>query len=169
MIFDRFQELKMFCDAQRSQGKTIVFTNGAFDLFHIGHLDSLERAALYGNILVVGVNSDASVKALKGESRPIIPCAERMAILDGLAVVSAVCPFDDETPKRIIEEAVQPHVIVKGGHYKIHEIVGHEFVLPRGGEVYSLPIVVDQSTSAIAKKIREMPEEEREIRPGVVH
>lgn len=169
MIFDRFQELKMFCDAQRSLGKSIVFTNGAFDLFHIGHLDSLERAALYGDILVVGVNSDASVKALKGDSRPIIQCAERMAILDALKVVDAVCPFDEETPKRIIEEAVQPDVIVKGGHYKIHEIVGHEFVLPRGGMVYSMPIMVEQSTSKIAKRIREMPEEERIIRPGIVH
>jgi len=135
MIFDRFKELKMFCDAQRLLGRTIVFTNGAFDLFHIGHLDSLERASFYGDILVVGVNSDASVKALKGDSRPIIPCAERMAILNALRFVDAVCPFDEETPKAIIEEAVQPDVVVKGGHYKIHEIVGHEFVLPRGGEV----------------------------------
>ena len=139
---------------QRAAGKKVVFTNGVFDMLHNGHLDSLRRAAAEGDVLIVGVNSDACVKRLKGPGRPILAEDQRLKVLSAIHCVDAVVLFDEDTPKEIIE-AVAPDVLVKGGHYTIPEIVGHEFVLDRGGKVLSLPLLSGHSTSNLVDVIRE--------------
>ncbi|MDX1970996.1 MAG: D-glycero-beta-D-manno-heptose 1-phosphate adenylyltransferase [Candidatus Sumerlaeia bacterium] len=138
----------------RAAGKKVVFTNGVFDMLHNGHLDSLRRAAAEGDVLIVGVNSDACVKRLKGPGRPILAEDQRLKVLSAIHCVDAVVLFDEDTPKEIIE-AVAPDVLVKGGHYTIPEIVGHEFVLDRGGKVLSLPLLSGHSTSNLVDVIRE--------------
>lgn len=154
IICETFDELKDFCERQHRTGASVVFTNGVFDLIHAGHLDSLRRAKAEGDVLVVGVNSDASVRRLKGEGRPILPLDQRLRILAAFEYVDAVAAFEEDTPARIIEVVV-PDVLVKGGHYQIHEIVGHEFVQKRGGKVLSLPLLEGQSTSAMIEAIKE--------------
>jgi rfaE bifunctional protein nucleotidyltransferase chain/domain len=139
---------------QRAAGKKVVFTNGVFDMLHNGHLDSLRRAAAEGDVLIVGVNSDACVKRLKGPGRPILAEDQRLKVLSGIHCVDAVVLFEEDTPKEIIE-AVAPDVLVKGGHYTIPEIVGHEFVLDRGGKVLSLPLLSGHSTSNLVDVVRE--------------
>ena len=136
----------------RARGLSVVFTNGVFDLLHNGHLDSLRRARAEGDVLVVGVNDDESVRRLKGPSRPILPLDQRLRILAALECVDGVVAFHEETPAKIIE-AVAPDVLVKGGHYHIHEIVGHEFVLDRGGRVLSLPLLPGRSTTGLIERI----------------
>lgn len=129
----------------------IVFTNGCFDLLHIGHVRYLQEAKRQGDILVVGVNSDRSVKALKGPSRPIQNEADRAEILAALACVDYTIVFDEETPEILIQ-SVMPDVLVKGGDWKIEQIVGSEFVLSRGGQVKSLLFVDGKSTTKIIEK-----------------
>ncbi|HMX63540.1 MAG TPA: adenylyltransferase/cytidyltransferase family protein [Candidatus Sumerlaeota bacterium] len=152
-IFHDRDALKRYCADKRAAGLKVVFTNGVFDLFHVGHLDSLRRARAQGDVLVVGLNSDASVKRLKGEGRPILPLDQRMRLMAAFEMVNAVASFDEDTPARIIED-VAPDVLVKGGHYQIHEIVGHEFVQARGGIVLSLPLVDQRSSSLIVDRIK---------------
>lgn len=142
-----------WAELQRDSGKKVVFTNGVFDLLHNGHLDSLRRAAAEGDVLIVGVNSDACVHRLKGPGRPILAEDQRLKVLSAIHCVQAVVLFDEDTPKEIIE-AVKPDVLVKGGHYTIPEIVGHEFVLDRGGKVLSLPLLEGYSTSNIVGEIQ---------------
>ncbi len=153
VIEDR-DELRAFCEEQRGLGLRLVFTNGVFDLIHAGHLDSLKRAKAEGDLLVVAVNSDESVQRLKGKGRPILPLDQRMAVIAALEMVGAVCSFDEDTPKEIIE-VVRPEVLVKGGHYEVHEIVGHEFVQSYGGKVLSLPLLEGRSTTNIVRSIQE--------------
>jgi rfaE bifunctional protein nucleotidyltransferase chain/domain len=153
LVFNDRADLKAFCDDRRKAGCSIVFTNGVFDLFHVGHLDSLRRARALGDVLVVGLNSDASVKRLKGAGRPILPLDQRMRLLASFEFVSAVSFFEEDTPARIIED-VAPDVLVKGGHYQIHEIVGHDFVQARGGTVHSLPLVDARSSTLIINTIK---------------
>ena len=138
---------------QRRAGRKVVFTNGVFDLLHAGHVDSLRRAAAEGDILIVGLNDDESVRRLKGPGRPILPLDQRLRVLAGLASVGAVVAFSEDTPAEIIE-AVAPDVLVKGGHYTVPEIVGHEFVLERGGRVLSLPLLPDCSTTGLIEEIK---------------
>ncbi|MGF1571538.1 MAG: adenylyltransferase/cytidyltransferase family protein [Sumerlaeia bacterium] len=138
---------------QRDLGKRVVFTNGVFDLLHNGHLDSLRRAAAEGDVLIVGVNNDACVQRLKGPGRPILAEDQRTKVLSAIHCVDAVVLFGEDTPKEIIE-AVKPDVLVKGGHYTIPEIVGHEFVLDRGGKVLSLPLLEGHSTTNIVGEIQ---------------
>lgn len=139
----------------RFLGKKIVFTNGCFDILHRGHLDYLSKAASLGNILVIGVNTDASVKRLKGETRPVNNEQDRLFQLASLMFVDAVCLFDEDTPKDLIE-AVKPDILVKGGDYTIDQIVGAEFVLNHGGKVEVIPFVEGYSTTSIIQTIQKL-------------
>lgn len=138
----------------KARGKRIVFTNGCFDLLHLGHLRYLSEAKNLGDVLVVGLNSDVSVKGLKGDSRPILPEAERKEMLLGLKPVDFVCVFSESTPLELIKH-VNPDVLVKGGDYAIEQIVGHEYVQAQGGRVLSLSFVSGYSSSELIKKILE--------------
>jgi rfaE bifunctional protein nucleotidyltransferase chain/domain len=135
----------------RAQGRKVVFTNGCFDLLHLGHVDYLEHARHLGDALVVGLNTDASVSCLK-PGRPIQDETARARILASLAFVDAVVLFGEPTPLALIE-LVQPDVLVKGDDYKIDGIVGHELVLNRGGQVLTVPLVPGYSTSRIVERI----------------
>jgi rfaE bifunctional protein nucleotidyltransferase chain/domain len=130
----------------------VVFTNGCFDVLHPGHIDLLERARSLGDRLVVGLNSDASVRAIKGPGRPIIPQEDRALVLRALRAVDEVIVFDEETPARLIEE-LGPDVLVKGGDWPVEKIVGAESVLRRGGRVVSLPFRRPYSTTALAGRM----------------
>lgn len=137
----------------RAAGRTVVFTNGVFDLIHPGHVRYLAEARRLGDALIVGVNSDRSVRAVKGSGRPVTPEAERAEILSALASVDAVVVFDEETPHAIISR-IQPDVLVKGADWAIDAIVGRELVEARGGRVVRIPLARGYSTSAILKRIR---------------
>ena len=141
-------------DRLRASEKTVVFTNGVFDLLHRGHAEYLEEARALGDRLVVGVNTDASVRRLKGPSRPIVGEQDRAALVRALACVDLVVLFDDDTPERLIE-AVRPDVLVKGADYAPEAIVGREFVESHGGRVTTIPLREGLSTSEIVKRIRE--------------
>lgn len=132
----------------------IVFTNGCFDVIHPGHVDFLERASKLGDRLVVGINSDDSVKAIKGPQRPLITQDERARVLRSLRFVDEVLVFDETTPERLIKE-IKPQVLVKGGDWPIEQIVGSEFVILNGGEVFSLPLHGNFSTTSIVERVRE--------------
>jgi D-beta-D-heptose 7-phosphate kinase/D-beta-D-heptose 1-phosphate adenosyltransferase len=135
----------------KRRGRRVVFTNGCFDLLHVGHLALLERARSLGDALVVGVNSDRSVRRLKGEGRPIVPLAERMEILAGLRAVDYVVPFAEATPARLIA-ALLPDVLVKGGDYSRSEIVGRDTVEEAGGRVVTVPLRRGRSSSLLIRR-----------------
>jgi D-beta-D-heptose 7-phosphate kinase/D-beta-D-heptose 1-phosphate adenosyltransferase len=136
----------------KKKGRRIVFTNGCFDLLHLGHIRYLEKAKSLGDILVVGVNSDRSVQSLKGPGRPILPEEERAEILSSLACVDYVTVFDELTPLELIS-SLQPHILVKGGDWSKEAIVGKEVVEQSGGEVISLPFIEGSSTSSLIETI----------------
>src|SRR5499427_9061920 len=138
----------------KRNGRRVVFTNGCFDLLHPGHLETLEKARSLGDALVVGVNSDRSVREMKGAGRPILPEQERAEILSALECVDAVVIFDEPTPREIIS-VLLPDVLVKGGDWASDQIVGREEVEAAGGRVVSIPIVPGYSTTTILKDIRE--------------
>lgn len=138
--------------AKSRQGRKVVFTNGCFDLLHVGHVRYLQEAKEQGDILVVGLNSDSSVAALKGSDRPVQCEEDRAEILLSLSAVDYVVLFSQPTPIDLIK-AIQPDVLVKGGDWKIEQIVGSEFVIGRGGEVKSLSFVQGRSSSSIIGKI----------------
>jgi D-glycero-beta-D-manno-heptose 1-phosphate adenylyltransferase len=138
----------------RAAGKQIVFTNGVFDLLHPGHVRYLQQARSLGDALVVGVNSDRSVRANKGPHRPITPEDERVEIVAALRTVDEVVLFDEETPQAIID-ALRPDVLVKGADWAENAIVGREVVEARGGRVIRIPIEAGHSTTAIVQRIRE--------------
>lgn len=146
-----FGELKAVVGRYRSENKKIVFTNGCFDLLHIGHVTYLEEARALGDVLIVGVNSDASVSKLKGPSRPLQNESDRSCILAALKAVDHTVIFSEETPLELIKE-ITPDVLVKGGDWKIDQIVGSDFVLKNGGEVKSLNFVAGRSTTALIEK-----------------
>lgn len=150
-----FQDDKSLINHLKScrSGKKIVFTNGCFDLLHVGHVRYLVEAKSLGDILVVGINSDASVKKLKGPDRPIQSETDRGEILSALAAVDFVTLFNDETPEKLIER-VRPDVLVKGGDWTIDKIVGSKFVLSYGGQVKSLQFIQGRSTSLLIEKSR---------------
>ena len=137
----------------RLLGKKIVFTNGVFDILHQGHIASLSEAASYGNILIVGVNADASVKRLKGETRPINSEQSRALVLASLVMIDAVLIFEEDTPLHLITN-ILPDVLVKGGDYTVEQIVGAKEVIANGGEVKIAPIVEGFSTTRIIEKMR---------------
>ena len=133
-------------------GQRVVMTNGCFDILHPGHVSYLQQASAQGDLLVVAVNDDDSVRRLKGATRPINPTADRMAILAALGCVEFVVPFSEDTPARLIE-AVAPDVLVKGGDYKVEEIAGHKSVVARGGRVITLDFVEGHSTSGMLARL----------------
>ena len=139
---------------EKRNGRRVVFTNGCFDLLHPGHIRALELARALGDALIVGLNSDSSVRQLKGEGRPIISEAERAEILTALESVDAVVIFDELTPREVISRLL-PDVLVKGGDWPGDRIIGREEVEATGGRVVSVPVVPGYSTSAILRKIRE--------------
>ena len=146
-------ELILHASTHKRNGQRVVFTNGCFDLLHPGHIRGLEQARALGDVLVVAINSDSSVKFLKGIDRPIIPENERAEILAALDAVDYVVVFDEITPREIIAR-VLPDVLVKGGDWGENEIVGREEVEAAGGRVVSIPLEPGYSTSAIIEKIR---------------
>lgn len=143
------------CNAWRATDQKIVFTNGCFDILHHGHLDLLAKAADLGNYLVVGLNTDNSVCRLKGPERPVTNEQDRAFQLASLLCVDAVCLFDEDTPKELIE-AIQPDVLVKGGDYTIDKIVGADFVMSHGGKVEVIPFVQGYSTTSLIARIKKL-------------
>ncbi len=138
----------------QGQGQKVVFTNGCFDLLHLGHVRYLEEARSLGDALIVGVNTDDSVKRLdKKPPRPINPEGDRAALVAAMACVDRVVLFSEETPLELIT-AVQPDILVKGADYRLEEIVGREVVRARGGEVQVIPLVPGYSTTALLTRIR---------------
>ena len=140
---------------EKRNGKKVVFTNGCFDLLHPGHVRSLETARSLGDVLIVGINSDESVRTLKGEGRPVTPEQERAEILANLECVDAVLIFDELTPQRVVA-ALVPDVLVKGGDWPGDQIVGREEVEAAGGKVVLVEVVPGHSTTEILRKIREI-------------
>lgn len=137
----------------RAAGRTVVFTNGVFDLIHPGHIRYLAEAHRLGDALIVGVNSDRSVRSVKGPGRPVTPEAERAEILSALAAVDAVVVFDEETPHEVISR-IQPDILVKGADWAMDAIIGRDVVEAHGGRVVRIPLARGYSTSAILKRIR---------------
>jgi D-beta-D-heptose 7-phosphate kinase/D-beta-D-heptose 1-phosphate adenosyltransferase len=138
---------------RRAAGARVVFTNGCFDLLHPGHVRYLEAARALGDVLVVGLNEDASVRRLKGAGRPILRLTERAEVLAGLAAVDYVVPFPEDTPLRVIE-ALTPDILVKGADWAADAIVGREVVVERGGRVERVDVVPGVSTTEIVRRIR---------------
>ncbi len=146
------QELDEKLKTWRVQGHKIVFTNGCFDLLHLGHVDYLEKARQLGDKLVLGLNTDNSISRIKGPNRPLQDEVSRARIMASLLFVDAVVLFNDDTPLELIT-AVQPDILVKGDDYTVEQIVGHEVVKARGGEVKTVPLVKGYSTTKIVNKI----------------
>ncbi len=153
-IYSR-ENLVRECNVWRTTGKKIVFTNGCFDILHHGHLDLLARAAGFGNILVVGVNTDSSVHRLKGPTRPVTNEQDRAFQVASLLCTDAVCLFDEDTPEALIK-MIKPDVLVKGGDYTIDKIVGADFVQTRGGSVEIIPFVNGYSTTSLIERIQRL-------------
>jgi len=149
------EELPRIIEQLRLKSNKIVFTNGCFDLLHLGHIDYLSKAADCGDILIVGVNNDSSLRLLgKGNHRPIQDQTSRSTIIAALHFVDYVVLFGEATPYELIK-LVQPDVLVKGADYKLEDIAGHDIVLARGGEVKRIDLLEGHSTSLIEKKIKE--------------
>ncbi|MCD5401296.1 D-glycero-beta-D-manno-heptose 1-phosphate adenylyltransferase [candidate division NPL-UPA2 bacterium] len=146
-------ELKKIVEKERAAGEKIVFTNGCFDLIHVGHIRYLQEAKGRGDLLIVAVNSDQSVRKLKGEGRPLVPEGERAEIISALASVDYVVIFPQETPAEIIA-LLKPDILVKGKDYRKEEIVGRETVEAGGGEVVTIPLSEGHSTKGLLEKIR---------------
>ena len=145
-------ELAIALQHRRQQGERIVFTNGCFDLLHVGHIQYLQQARAMGDCLVVGLNDDASVRLLKGEKRPLLPQDERARLLAALACVDYVTIFSEATPMALIE-FLRPHILVKGGDYTLDTVVGRKEVEAYGGEVRIVPYVSGVSTTGIIDNV----------------
>lgn len=141
-------ELKAIRSKLKTEGKKVVFTNGVFDLIHAGHVDYLSKAKKLGDILIVGLNSDESVKRIKGYKRPILKQEERAFVLSNLKPVNYVIFFDEDTPEKLISEII-PDILVKGADWAVEKIVGRELVEMNGGKVMNIEFVNDQSTTKI--------------------
>jgi len=148
------KEIKLIREQLKQQNKKVVFTNGCFDLIHSGHVDYLVKAKEMGDVLILALNSDSSIKSIKGDKRPILKQDERAFIVSNLKPVDYVTFFNEDTPAEIISELV-PDVLVKGADWAIEKIVGREIVEVNGGEVKTINFVNDQSTSNIIKIIKE--------------
>lgn len=149
--FER-SEIDKILTIWRFKNQKIVFTNGCFDIIHRGHIEYLAKAASLGNQLVIGLNTDASVKRLKGATRPVQDEQTRALVLASFSFVSKVIMFDEDTPRDLIN-LVQPDVLVKGGDYKPEDIVGYDIVTSNGGEVITIELVVGYSTTSIIHKL----------------
>ena len=150
-ILDR-EQLRRACVVWNFKDRKVVFTNGCFDILHLGHIEYLAKAAELGDVLVIGMNSDSSVHRIKGESRPINDEHSRSMVLASLEFVTAVVLFDEETPYELIK-TIQPDILVKGKDYKIEEIAGHDIVLAKGGRVETIKLTPGYSTTSIERKI----------------
>ncbi len=146
------KELKAIVKQLKKEKKRIVFTNGCFDLLHPGHIYYLKEAKKRGNILILGLNSDASVRKLKGKGRPLISQKGRVSILSSLDFIDYITIFSERTPERLIKEII-PDILVKGGDYKKEEVVGSKFVESKGGKVIIIPYLKGYSTTNLIKKI----------------
>lgn len=147
------EEASRILNMWRFRNERIVFTNGCFDILHRGHVEYLAKAAALGTKLIVGLNTDASVRRLKGNSRPVNDEQSRALVLASLLFVDEVILFDTDTPRELIE-FVQPDVLVKGGDYRPEDIVGHDIVTARGGEVVTIPLTEGYSTTSIIEKMK---------------
>jgi len=145
-------ELKKIIAQLKTKGKKIVFTNGCFDILHYGHVKYLEDAKNKGDILVVAINTDASVKKIKGEKRPIVNQADRARVISGLASVDYVVLFNQETPLEVITQ-LKPDILVKGGDWKKEKIVGAGIVTGSGGKVFTINFLKNRSTTGLIKRI----------------
>jgi D-glycero-beta-D-manno-heptose 1-phosphate adenylyltransferase len=146
-------EIKVLRKSLKKQTKKVVFTNGVFDLIHAGHVDYLSKAKALGDILIVGMNTDDSVRRIKGDERPILKQTERAFIISNLKPVDYVVLFDEDTPQKLIDEII-PDILVKGADWSIDKIVGRETVEKNGGEVKTIEFVNLQSTSKIIELIK---------------
>ncbi len=153
-LFSKIKSLPEFLEIRRTllQGKKIVFTNGCFDIIHRGHIEYLSDAKTLGDVLVVGLNSDESIKRLKGLKRPINKEEDRALTLSALEIVDFVIIFEEDTPLKLIK-AIKPDVLVKGGDWEVNQIVGADIVMREGGEVRSLPYIEGYSSTSIIEKI----------------
>jgi rfaE bifunctional protein nucleotidyltransferase chain/domain len=149
------ETLKEQLNGLRQEGKTIVFTNGCFDILHVGHVRYLREAKKLGDVLVLALNSDTSVRAIKGEKRPLVPEDERADIMAALESIDYVILFDDPTPQRLIEY-LRPDILVKGGDWAEGAIAGADFVKAAGGRVLTIPLTEGRSTTNIVEKIRQV-------------
>jgi len=147
------EKLKIEVERLRAGGKIIVFTNGCFDILHVGHTRYLGEARKLGDVLILALNSDSSVRAIKGEKRPIVPETERAEVLASLRSVDYVVLFSEDTPLELIEY-LKPDIIVKGGDWDVKDVVGRESVARWGGKVVIIPEVKGASTTSIVDKIR---------------
>jgi len=147
------EDLPKWLSWSRFQQKKIVFTNGCFDIIHRGHIEYLAKAASFGDLLVIGLNTDSSVKRLKGEKRPLLDQLARATILAALQFVDKVVYFEEDTPLQLIQ-FIQPHVLVKGSDYKAENIVGYDVVKQNGGIVVTIDFIDGYSTSSIIEKAR---------------
>lgn len=148
-------ELAELMTKWRGAGEQVVFSNGCFDILHLGHIDYLEKARRLGSKLVVGINSDASVKRLKGTERPVQPEEARCRLMAAMAFVDAVVVFEEDTPLQLIK-TLRPDILVKGNDYAISQIIGADFVVENGGEVRTIPLVEGYSTSRIIEQIKKI-------------
>jgi len=147
-----WEELKEQVERVRGEGKKISFTNGCFDILHVGHVRYLREARKTGDLLILGLNSDASVRAIKGEKRPLVPQGERAEVIASLEMVDYVTLFDDPTPLRLIEY-LRPDVLVKGGDWKEESVVGGNAVKSRGGRIVIVPLTEGASTTNVIDKV----------------
>ena len=147
------EKLEKWLEDCRKNGKKIVFSNGCFDILHRGHVEYLSKAAAFGDVMVIGLNTDASVRRLKGPSRPVNDEKARAFVLAGLECVTAVVLFDEDTPYNLIK-TVQPDVLVKGSDYKPEDIVGYDVVTAKGGKVVTVDLVEGFSTTGIINKMK---------------
>lgn len=154
-IYSGFRSFEPVLKEWKRDGNAIVFTNGCFDIIHHGHVDSLCRSAGLGDRLVVGLNSDASVRSLKGEGRPVLDVDARAKLLAAFVFVDAVVVFHEETPARLIDQ-ILPDVLVKGEEYEVQEIAGSDTVLKHGGRVERLDLVRGISTSELIDRIKKL-------------
>jgi len=153
-MISKIKDLKILTktlSALRNKGKKIVFTNGCFDILHAGHVDYLSKARRLGDVLVVGLNSDSSVKKIKGKDRPINKESDRAKVLSSLYFVDYITSFNETTPENLIKK-VRPDILVKGGDWKIEDIVGGSFVRSYGGKIKSIPFVKGYSTTSIIER-----------------
>ncbi len=149
-----FEDITRFVNSRKLNGRRIVFTNGCFDILHPGHVDYLTQARDLGDILVVGLNSDNSVKRQnKGPNRPINTQEARAKVLAGLGCVDAIVYFNEDTPMELIK-IIQPDFLVKGGDWKVEQIVGHDIVTAKGGKVLTIPFLEGFSTTGIVNKLK---------------
>lgn len=147
------KEIKKISAKLKKQGKKIVFTNGCFDILHYGHIKYLEKCKKLGNFLIVGLNSDSSIKKIKGKGRPVTGQKARAAVLSALESVDFVTLFGDKTPEKLIK-TVRPHILAKGGDWRAEDIAGAGFVKSGGGRVVTIPFIEGYSTTRVIKRIR---------------